>query len=337
MNLSLFLGKVVNFWPMIIPGIQLDGVHLFFELWVVMYFKGYKSKFRWTFNDWLTLAQQGKHTIVAFISSELFRSSNDNQVSAVPHKYRAFTGCYVNLTVRRIINVYICCHIKNKILAVLAVVDVVLLAFDRVYFFDLELTDFILEAIIVRIVLLLDCLWFENIGVGLLLLLFWFLRLLNLHWFGWDGLGFNWLGLHFDAFAAFLLCELCWWYILLGDVLLWVKLGIHIQGGGFFDQFVLLRLNLHFGLNIFFFTQTWLYLINMLFLTDQGFGGHFMLMINLISQMSLLCDCWRVVINVHAIDILLHFESLLMHVVRCLGRFAPFGTQTRTNVTHWEK
>jgi hypothetical protein len=60
------------------------------------------------------------------------------------------------------------------------------LALNRVYLFHLELALLVLESVVVRVVLLFDSLWFQNVWVARFLLLFWWLGDLLLWNLNWD-------------------------------------------------------------------------------------------------------------------------------------------------------
>jgi hypothetical protein len=96
---------------------------------------------------------------MAFVSSELFCGCNYDKILAVSHKYRALTWGNVNFAVVGIVNVDICSDIKDEILTVVTGVNIVLLAFYRVNFFNFKRAILVLETIVVRIVLLFDSFW----------------------------------------------------------------------------------------------------------------------------------------------------------------------------------
>jgi hypothetical protein len=118
---------------------------------------------------------------MALIGPKLPRYSDYGQLFAVSDKNGAFAGCDKDSAILAVVDVNIGSNIENKITAIFAVVDVVLLLLDGVDFLDLKGICLILEAVVVRIVLFLYCFWLQNVGVKLGWL---FYR------FGW---GFFWL------------------------------------------------------------------------------------------------------------------------------------------------
>ena len=175
----------MNFRPVVIPQIQLHRVHLLHKLCIILDLKRGKHQLGRALNNGLTLTQQRKHTIMALISPKLFRSRYNNKILAVSHKNSTLTRRYIYLAVIRIVNIDISSHIKDKVLRVVAVLDVVLLALYRVDLFDPELALLVLEAVVVGVVFLFYCLWFENVWIARFLLWFWWLGdllLCNLDW-----------------------------------------------------------------------------------------------------------------------------------------------------------
>lgn len=156
MSLSLLFCEIMYFWPMIVPYIQFDSIHLLIKFGVITDFKGNKSQLWRTFNDRLTFTQQWEYAIVAFISSELFGSCNNRQISTVSNKYCALTWSNVYFTIICVIDINIGGNIKDKILWLFAIINVVLLTFYWIDFFNLELICLIFESIIIRIVLFLN-------------------------------------------------------------------------------------------------------------------------------------------------------------------------------------
>jgi hypothetical protein len=67
---------------------------------------------------------------MAFICSELFSCRNNDHIFAISYENCAFTRSYKNKAVITIINIDVCSDIKYKILAVVAVLNIILLHFD---------------------------------------------------------------------------------------------------------------------------------------------------------------------------------------------------------------
>ena len=57
-------------------------------------------------------------------------------------------------------------------------------------------------------------------------------------------------------------------------------------------------------------------------------------MFDLVGEVYVFGNGWGVVVNIHAVDVLLHFKCLLVHVVRRFGILSAFGAQTGANVSH---
>ncbi len=66
---------------------------------------------------------------MALISPKLFSSCNDGEIFTVSGEYSALTWGDINFAIIRVVNVDIGCDVKNEILTVVAIVDIVLLAF----------------------------------------------------------------------------------------------------------------------------------------------------------------------------------------------------------------
>lgn len=97
---------------------------------------------------------------MALVSSKLFGGRDDGQIFTVSNKNSAFTRSNINLTIVSIIDVNVGSDVKNKILRISAILDVILLAFNRIDFLYSELIRFILKPIIIWIILFLHCFWF---------------------------------------------------------------------------------------------------------------------------------------------------------------------------------
>jgi len=97
---------------------------------------------------------------MAFIGSELSSYSNDGELLTISDENGAFAGCNEDCAVLAVVNVYIGRDVEDKIAAVFAIVDVVLLLFYRVNFFNLEGVGLVFEAVVVRVILFLDSFWF---------------------------------------------------------------------------------------------------------------------------------------------------------------------------------
>lgn len=104
---------------------------------------------------------------MAFKCSKLFCSCNYNEVFTISYKYCAFAWSNINFTIFCVIDVHISSDIKDKIFWILTIINVILLAFDRVYLFNPELIFFIFELIIIWIVFLLYFIWLKDIWVSL--------------------------------------------------------------------------------------------------------------------------------------------------------------------------
>lgn len=100
---------------------------------------------------------------MALICSKLLGCCNQSDLLAVSDKDGAFAGGDKDGAVLTVIDVEVGGDIEDKILAIFAVFDIVLLLFDRIYLLDFEGLILIDESIIVRIVFLLYCLWLQNI------------------------------------------------------------------------------------------------------------------------------------------------------------------------------
>ncbi len=186
MGLSDLFGEVVNLWPVIVPQIELNCIHLLGKLCVVLNFKWSKYQLRRALNNWLAFTQQRKHTIMTLVCPKLFSGGYNGEILAVSHKNGALTWRDVYLAVIGVVNVHVGSHVEDKVLWVFAVLYVVLLALNRVYLFHLELALLVLESVVVRVVLLFDSLWFQNVWVARFLLLFWWLGDLLLWNLNWD-------------------------------------------------------------------------------------------------------------------------------------------------------
>lgn len=97
---------------------------------------------------------------MALIGPKLLGGCNQNHSFAVPYEDGTLTGCNKNGAILAVIDVEIGSDVEDEKLAILAIFNVVLLLLNRVYRFDLEGRGLLDEAVIIRVVFLLDCLGF---------------------------------------------------------------------------------------------------------------------------------------------------------------------------------
>ena len=93
---------------------------------------------------------------MAVVSSKLADHTNDNHVLATSHKDTAFTWGSENYAVLAVINVDIGSHVKDKVKASFAVVDIELLPFERIDKLYFELVFFVFEKEVFRIEFFLE-------------------------------------------------------------------------------------------------------------------------------------------------------------------------------------
>lgn len=118
---------------------------------------------RATFNNWLTLAIDGKVAIMTIICSELACSSHNNHILTTTYKYAALYWCRKNDTVWTIINVDVGTDVKYEIIAFVTIFNVKLLTFYWVRYFDFKLFVLIFEVIILRVEFLLLYFWWHYV------------------------------------------------------------------------------------------------------------------------------------------------------------------------------
>lgn len=92
---------------------------------------------------------------MTLISSKLTSSCHNDHVFTVSYEYCAFTGSNKNKAVFRVVNVEIGCDVENKIIAVFAFIDVILLLFDGVYLFNFEGPFLVHKLIIIWVIFFL--------------------------------------------------------------------------------------------------------------------------------------------------------------------------------------
>jgi len=97
---------------------------------------------------------------VTFICSELFSCSHDGKIFTVSNKYCALTRSNVYLTIIGVIDVHVGSNIEDKEFRLFAIVNIVLLAFNRIYFLHFKLMSLVFESVVIGIVLFSYGFWF---------------------------------------------------------------------------------------------------------------------------------------------------------------------------------
>ena len=182
----------MNLGPMIVPRHKFLLFHLLRKKVIDGAAKGWESQVRWTLYDWLTFAIEWKSTRMTLICSKLTCDGNNGHFFAISNEDSALNRSEKDEAVLAVINIDVSCDIKDKVGAIFAVIDIILLFFDWIDFFNFEGSNFIFETIIVRVVFLFSYFWFQNICLKFwrlfnlfLRLLFWNQLLLFLH-FHWN-------------------------------------------------------------------------------------------------------------------------------------------------------
>ena len=150
---------------MVVPGLKFLFFELMRQLRIDRRLKGSELKVSWALYDWLTFAIERESPLVRLECSKLLGGCDQSHIFAVPHKDSAFTWRHKDETVSAIINVKVCSDIKDKKLAIWAVLNIKLLFLDWIDFLYFEAFIFVDESIIVRIELFLLGFGFEYIGV----------------------------------------------------------------------------------------------------------------------------------------------------------------------------
>ena len=97
--------------------------------------------------------------------SKLLGGCNQGHIRAIPDKDSTLARSYVDEASRAIIYIEVGSDIKNKILTICTIFNVVLLLLDRVYLLDFKGRIFIDKSIVIRVVLFLWRFGFEDVGV----------------------------------------------------------------------------------------------------------------------------------------------------------------------------
>ncbi len=97
---------------------------------------------------------------MALVCSELFGGGDDAHIFTVSDKDGALAGCYEDEAIFAVINVDIGGDIKDKKLAIIAFIDIELLLFDGIYFFNFEGLVLIEKSIVIGIIFFFNCFWF---------------------------------------------------------------------------------------------------------------------------------------------------------------------------------
>lgn len=109
---------------------------------------------------------------MTFICSELFSRSHDGKIFTVSNKYCTLARSNVYLTIIGVIDVHVGSNIKYKVFRLFAIVNIVLLTFNRIDFFHFKLINFVFKSVVVWIVLFSYGFWFQDVWVRLFLFLF---------------------------------------------------------------------------------------------------------------------------------------------------------------------
>lgn len=103
----------------------------------------------------------------------------------------------------------------------------------------------------------------------------------------------------------------------------------------FLWDLILFRLCFDFGLNKLFLLFFVFFLFNFLLFTNKGLCSLYLFMLSFFIQVNIFGNSWRVIINVHTINVFLHLKGFLMNIIWGFRIFPPLRTQTRTNVSHF--
>ena len=159
MLFSFFLGKIMNFGPMIIPRHKPHLFHLMRQLLINGTLKRTKNQLRWTLHNRLTLTIKWEATMMTLISSKLSSDSHNNHLFTIPNKNSTLTWSNKDETILTIIYIHISCYIENEIGWIFAIIYIVLLFFYWIQLLYLEFICLIFKPIVIWVVLLFYCLW----------------------------------------------------------------------------------------------------------------------------------------------------------------------------------
>lgn len=134
----------------------------------------------WTaFNNRLTFTIYWKMRAMAIVSSKLPNCCYYYHIFAISYKNTAFNWRSKYETIFTIINIYIGCHIKDKICTIFAFINIKLLPFQWINKFDFELVLLLLKWVISRVEFFLF-----HTSIQDIIFWFWFLlRYFLLFWY----------------------------------------------------------------------------------------------------------------------------------------------------------